>query len=292
MKHTIHNKMKPGPFYCFVLLTNAIAWLGHAQPIGANLGSTNLPGNESWVTISNRWSLISAAGTRQAAERGDATASYYLGETYFGGNGVAKDQGEALKWFKKASDQGFAKAQMELGWLYENGKGVSQDYAEAVKFYQLAAEQGNARAQNNLGHLYDQGLGVPQNPIEAMNWYRKSAEQGDELGQSNLGYMYGHGKGTERDYELAEKWMRLAAEQGTARLQYYYAKMLTDEFDKDGHQVANFVVAAEWFRKAADQDYANAQYELAELYHYGKLGDDQRSNCIPWYLKAAATGEC
>src|ERR1017187_4250073 len=84
--------------------------------------------------------------------------------------------------------------------------------------------------------------------------------------------------------------MRLAAEQGSAQLQYYYAAMLTDEFDRNGHQIANFVVAAEWYRKAADQGYAKAQYELAELYDYGKLGDDQRSNCIPWYLKAAAQG--
>ena len=66
---------------------------------------------------------------------------------------------------------------------------------------------------------------------------------------------------------------------------------LTDEFDKDGHQVANFVVAAEWFRKAADQGYDKAQYELAEMYHNGELGDDQRANCIPWFLKAAAQGD-
>jgi TPR repeat protein len=284
------QKMKPHCLFSIVLTMNTIAWLGQAQPTGTNSGSTNVLANESWSSISNRWGSGSLARVRQAAEGGEVTAQYYLGEAYFEGNGVAKDKSEALKWIKKASDLNYARAQMYLGWLYENGNGVPQDYSAAVKLYRLAAEQGNARAQNNLGHLYSEGLGVPQNVSEAVKWYRQSAEQGDELGQSNLGWMYGHGDGVERDYELAEKWMRLAAEQGTPKLQYYYAEMLTDEFDKSGHQIANFVVAAEWYRKAADQGYVPAQYELAELYNYGKLGDDQRANCIPWYLKAAAQG--
>jgi len=43
-------------------------------------------------------------------------------------------------------------------------------------------------------------------------------------------------------------------------------------------------------REAAEQGHAKAQYQLAEMYNTGELGDDQRSNCIPWFLKAAAQG--
>ena len=273
-----------------VFFASTALWRCSAQPIGTNSVPTNAPVNETWASISNRWGSVPLPRVKQAAEHGEVTAEYYLGIVYFEGKGVAKDQSAALPWITNASGRGYAKAQLYLGRLYEDGNGVPQDYGQAEKLYRLAAGQGNARAQNNLGYLYVRGLGVPQNATEAVKWYRKSAEQGDELGESNLGWMYGHGNGVERDYEQAEKWMRLAAEQGSARLQYYYAQMLTDEFDKDGHQVANFVVAAEWYRKAADQGYADAQYQLAELYNYGNLGDDQRSNCIPWYLKAAAQG--
>ena len=93
-----------------------------------------------------------------------------------------------------------------------------------------------------------------------------------------------------RDYDLAEKWLRKAAAQGSPEAQYQFGCLLTEEFDKTGHQIANFVVAAEWYRKAAEQGHAKAQYELASMYHGGELGDDQRSNCIPWFLKAAAQG--
>ena len=35
--------------------------------------------------------------------------------------------------------------------MYGNGEGVLKDDAEAVHWYRLAADQGNASAQNNLG---------------------------------------------------------------------------------------------------------------------------------------------
>lgn len=237
-----------------VLFAGAIHWTCLGQPSGMNPISTNSPVIERWSSISNRWGSLPLNRVKQAAEHGDVTAGFYLGNVYFDGIGVSKDENEAVKWIKKGAIQGYAKA------------------------------------QNYLGVLYLRGEGVPKDPAEAVKWYRKAAEQGEEMGESNLGWMYGHGVGVQQDYELAEKWMRLAAEQGNAKLQLQYGELLTSEFSKIGHHIANYEVAAEWFRKAADQDYAPAQYKLAELYHFGKLGDDQRSQCIPWYLKAAAHG--
>ena len=40
------------------------------------------------------------------------------------------------------------------------GNGVPKDDAEAVRWYRLAAEQGNAEAQFELGYMYDQGDGL------------------------------------------------------------------------------------------------------------------------------------
>src|SRR5689334_23216809 len=39
---------------------------------------------------------------RKAAENGDATAQCGLGSCYLNGDGVPKDQAEAVKWFRKA----------------------------------------------------------------------------------------------------------------------------------------------------------------------------------------------
>ena len=162
------------------------------------------PAREDWLMMSNRWSAAPLAEIRQAAERGDATAQYYLGRTCFDGSRGMKDEGEGLKWIQRAADGGLANAQGRLGWMYDKGVGFRQDYGMAAKFYRQAAEQGHAMAQNNLGRLYQQGLGVPQDMAEAVRWYRKSAEQGEALGQANLEWMYEHGYQTQSGNELSE----------------------------------------------------------------------------------------
>jgi TPR repeat protein len=73
-----------------------------------------------------------------------------------------------------------------LGNCYYFGRGVLKNDTEAVKWYQKAAEQGNAEAQFSLGNCYYFGCGVPKNDTEAVNWYRKAAEQGNVLAQALL----------------------------------------------------------------------------------------------------------
>src|SRR6266516_3116106 len=67
------------------------------------------------------------------AEAGDADSQVELGLRYLDGEGVAKNQVEAVKWFRKAAEQNFAKAQVNLGVCYEKGEGVAKDEVEAVK---------------------------------------------------------------------------------------------------------------------------------------------------------------
>ena len=72
------------------------------------------------------------------------------------GQGVAKDEVEAVKWYRKAAEQNDAEAQNNLGLCYANGQGVAKDEVEAVKWYRKAAEQNYAEAQYNLGLCYAQ----------------------------------------------------------------------------------------------------------------------------------------
>jgi hypothetical protein len=107
---------------------------------------------------------------------------YYLGA----GEGVPRDNAEAMKWWRKAADQGNAQAQAVLGLLYYHGEGVPSNYAEAIKWWRKAADQGNAGAQANLGFMYYHGEGVPRDNAQAMKWWRKVADQGNAGAQANL----------------------------------------------------------------------------------------------------------
>ena len=51
-------------------------------------------------------------------------AQYYLGDMYRSGEGVAQDDVEAVKWYRRAGGSGRVEAQSCLGFMYFYGKGV------------------------------------------------------------------------------------------------------------------------------------------------------------------------
>ena len=244
---------------------------------------------------------------RRAADNGNAMAQSSLGYLFREGLGVPKDDNQSVLWYRKAADRGVAEAQRGLGYAHEMGRGVVQDYEEAARLYRLAADQGDAMAQNNLGRLYRRGLGVPQDPVEAVKWFQRSADQGEPYGARNLAWVYaagvyGPGKvvgqgaeaqvrsgGVAPNHELAEQWMRKAVDLDSAEGQYQMGYLLISEFDSVGkHETSTFPAAGEYFKKSAEQGHDKAQYELAKMYLHSQLGDP--TNCIPWFLKAAAQG--
>ena len=163
---------------------------------------------------------LDIAQLRVLAERGDADAQSELGVRYDAGrDGVERDYGEAVSWYRRAAEQGHAAAQAYLGFMYSAGRGVSQSDVDAVHWYRRSAEQGHALGQANLGIMYRDGRGVSRDDEEAVRWFRAAAEQGGAFGQVNLGWMYEQGRGVRRNRLEAARWYRLAADQGDADAQ-------------------------------------------------------------------------
>ena len=61
-----------------------------------------------------------------------------MGYCYSQGEGVAKNDAEAVKWFRKATDQGESLAQLSLGMDYFAGKGVAKDVVEGYAWTSLS----------------------------------------------------------------------------------------------------------------------------------------------------------
>ncbi len=128
-----------------------------------------------------------------------------------------QDYRTAFSGFKELAEQGHAGAQSRLGQMYSGGNGVPKDEQQAVAWYRKAAEQGHAVAQGTLGNMYAFGNGVPKDEQEAAAWYRKAAEQGDDGAQNSLGKMYDNGRGVPKDEQSAYFWWLLASAQGNQR---------------------------------------------------------------------------
>jgi TPR repeat protein len=157
---------------------------------------------------------------QKAAEKDHAGAEYLLGVLCHHGQGIARDQQEAVAWYWKAADHGHAEAQYTLGNAYYYGAGATRDYLNAANWYQRAADQGQSEAQYALGVLHDSGQGVPQDVSRAVYWYRKAAEQGKVEAQYNLGFKYDKGEGVGEDHRQAAAWYKRAADQGSADAQF------------------------------------------------------------------------
>ena len=193
------------------------------------------------------------------AEKGEAEGQLNLGICYTKGEGVAKDDVEAVAWFRKAAAQGFAPAQTLLGHRYFGGEGVPKDQALAVTWYRKAAEQGNASAQMSLGECYGGGKGVEKDFVQAVKWYRKASEQGYVLAQYNLGGCYANGEGVEKNQVEAYAYWN----QGT--VEYSRRKLAALEKQMTPEQIAaGKKRTKELKRELEDKIYENAlQKEFA-----------------------------
>ncbi len=121
---------------------------------------------------------------------------------------------QAVKPCTESAKNGFSAAQYILGVMHNTGEGVPKNYGQAVNWFRLAAEQGHAGAQYDLGYAYSNAQGVEQNYNEAFQWYLKSAQQGYSIAQHNLGLMYMEGNGVPQDFVKAYAWLNTAYAQG------------------------------------------------------------------------------
>ena len=94
--------------------------------------------------------------TRTKAQQGDSLAQYNLGARYAKGDGVAKDDEQAVHWYRKAAEQGNAKAQYNMGIKYSGHAlwaSVARDDMQAYKWLSLAASNGHRHAERYLDRI-------------------------------------------------------------------------------------------------------------------------------------------
>lgn len=199
-----------------------------ASMYGDGFVTTNLPLAVYWY--------------QQAVEQGYACAQWYLGNCYFEGKGVAKNETEASRWFRLAAEQGWAKAQNDLGFCCFKGKGVAKNLPESVRWFRLAAEQGWAKGQLNLGKCYLQGKGVARNRPEAIRLFRLAAEQGNTHAQFKLFFSYKYGIGVPKNKAEADMWIKKAANGGDLDACLHLTA--------DAMHTLNFQEAEIWLKKA------------------------------------------
>src|SRR5262249_16909355 len=128
--------------------------------------------------------------------------------------GVAKDNTQALEWWRKAAELGNSAGEYNVGWAYASATGVVQDHAEACRWFLKAAEKGHPDALPGLASAYQSGQGVARDEASAIYYLRRLAETGDASAQAAMGNHYVAGNPSENlpvDQNVAYDWYLLAA---------------------------------------------------------------------------------
>jgi uncharacterized protein len=130
---------------------------------------------------------------RPLAAGGNSDAQNIVGRMYSLGQGVTKDESEAMKWITMSAGNGNLEAQETLAAVaimefYEKRLDVGNK-EEKIQWIMSSAKRGNPEAMNMLGMLYSSGNGVPMTTIEAEKWYCRAIKKGHPQSARNLGLM-------------------------------------------------------------------------------------------------------
>jgi hypothetical protein len=161
-----------------------------------------------------------------------APAQFSLGTMYADGLGVAKDEQQAVYWWRKAAKDGDAKAPYNLALAYSDGKGVPKDDKQAAYWYTKAAYFGITDAQYNLGLMYAAGTGVAKDNKQSAYWYGKAADRGNAVAQYNLGALYADGVGVPKDGKKAAYWYCKASSRGEAKASFSLALLYAPDAEQ------------------------------------------------------------
>lgn len=227
--------------------------------------------------------------SRSKNQQEDSNAQYKLGLKYYCGQGVPKNNLEAMKYFKKAAEQGHVDAQYQLGKMYEYDVEIpaEQEAMESRGVYTINEDSGMENSQNAKNFLVAMGKlmrDFHQNQAAAVKWYKKAASQGHADAQYKVGMNYALGSGgLNEDYNKAAKWWKKAAKQGQASAQYELGGMYYI-----GEGVSqNYHEALKLFDKAAEQGIPMANYKLGVMYYKGQGTPQDFVKAYPHFYVAA-----
>ncbi len=219
---------------------------------------------------------------KKAAKKKDPHAQSVLGDMYYFGQGVNKNNTTAAGYYKKAAAAGDVSAQANIGFMYESGTGVGKDEVKAFQWYELAASEGNAMAQNNLA-LMLVSMGKYDRAFELFNL---AAEDGEPVAQNNLAVMYETGRGTSKDFGKAFSLYEKSAAQGNLMAQTNLAMM----YENGRGTAKNLSKAISLYEKSAAAGDSVAQNNLAVLCESGLGTRRDHARALELCEKSAKAG--
>lgn len=238
------------------------------------------------------------AAYRKAAEAGEVTAQFSLGEAYRLGLRVERDNAEAVRWLSRAAAQGHPQAGRALEAMQTQGIDVTPPADDAPpprrqSLDDLLDSLKPASGPEGDGGL-DAPLAAPPPDADPLDLEGGGSLDLDALRRLDspaawvaLGNAYRLGQGVAADEVEAVTWYSRAAQAGEVRGQFSLAVMY-----ENGLGVRrNDAEALRWYLAAAKTGDAQAQFNLGNMIRAGRGCVADARVARQWYEKAAAQGD-
>lgn len=273
------------------------------------------------LNTSKKNTLLAIQHFEKAAELDFPDAYYFLGRFYGLGDGVALNQDKSWAYYEKGHDLGSYKCGYAMGLAYHTGHGIEQDddlskelFQQSFQFIKLEAEMGDAVSTHILGTYYYYGFYVQRYIFTAIDWFKKAADLGYSDSQYMLGMIYETiGEDTSNAQEQARTYYERAAKQDHPyalyalgiwaieleqykQAEFYLERAANQQYGLAAYTLAKILDerdprhparAFEWFMVAAKQGHTEAAYYVGLYYQNGKGIEQDISEAITWYEKAA-----
>lgn len=195
------------------------------------------------------------AALEQAGAQKDAAALRRLGDCYYQGLGVPRDEERAFDYLRRAAELGDAEAHGKLGYCYEFGTGTPPDPARAAQHFKIAAEAGLPLARVKYGEYLLAGDYLEQNLPEAVRQFELATRDGALSGAYQLSRCYQAGWGVEPDPVRSLELLQLAARGNEVRA----LQELARRYARGDGVPPDEGAAAYWLKRAEEQLRKNAQ---------------------------------
>ena len=114
---------------------------------------------------------VELPGLLSRAEAGDAAAQVELGNRYFFGETVPKNESEAFGWYLRAATAGSDAGMVNVASCYRRAEGVPEDLSHAIAWYVRAMKTDQTFAPFELAGMYERGEGVARDREKAIELY-------------------------------------------------------------------------------------------------------------------------
>ncbi|MDR2708525.1 MAG: SEL1-like repeat protein [Elusimicrobiota bacterium] len=219
--------------------------------------------------------------TQKAAKDGDVQAQVKLGQMYFRGDEIKKDDKMAFRWFMAASQKDYPEAQYWVGYMYENGFGVSKDLDKASQYYMNAAAKGNSDAQFALGNIYLSREDI----TNASLWFDQARGSNNILAAEKSDEIARQAQRSDLQKDTDELFLRAY---GDSEAMFLLGQKYQDAQVIEGDAIPDYNTAIYWYRLASQKGYIPALLRLGNIYQSGEIfikSDPQKA--FDYYIQAA-----